>query len=171
MNKNNKIKITNNFKVIPIFMLLFVMVIIFIFLIYVQFNIDEVKSRRIIHYYIFGKKFGIQITFIFIFINYCFFKIIKIIYPQLRQIHKFKNGYIFHDDKNLYFGEDVIALRDIDKCVNDHSVEFKNPRHKLGIYNKYGKSYWCHYVFKEDPKQLIAQIEALSRKAKTGELQ
>ena len=68
--------------------------------------------------------------------------------------------------KNLYFGDEILLIKDIYKCSNDFSAKFKHPQHKFWIHNISGKSYWCHYVFEEDPKQLAAQIEQLAHKAR-----
>jgi hypothetical protein len=170
-NDNSKFKLTTNVSFIGPFMLIILFMIALIFIYYLQFFVDvDQMGRRAQRgiYILFGIKYSLQVTILFLTMNYLIAKILNIFIPRMSQIFKFGNGFIFHDMKNLYFGNEILPLKDIYKCANDFRAEFKNPRHKFWIHNLSGKSYWCHYVFEEDPKQLAAQIEALARAARAA---
>ena len=170
-NDNSKFKLTTNVSFIGPFMLIILFMIALIFTYYLQFfvDVDQMGQRaQRGSYIVFGIEYSMQITILFLIMNYLIAKILIFLIPPFLQILKYKNGFIFNDLKNLYFGNEILPLQDVYICKNDVSIEFKNPRHKFWIHNLSGKSYWCYYVFEEDPKQLIAQIEALARAARAA---
>jgi hypothetical protein len=168
-NNNSKFKLTTNVSFIGSFVIIILFMITLLFSYYIQFFVDvdqmSEKARRGT-YILFGREYSSGLTVLFLILNFLIAKFLIYIFPRVLQILKYRNGFIFHDMKNIYFGNEKISLSDVYKCANDFSAEFKHPHHKFWIYNLSGKSYWCHYVFEEEPKQLAAQIEKLAHEAR-----
>jgi hypothetical protein len=168
-NNSSKFKMTTNESFVGSFVIIILMMIVLLFFYYVQFfaDIDKMSWKvRKITFFVFKKEYSGLITLFFIMVNFFIAKLYIFIFPRFYQIIKYKNGFMFYDMENLYFGNEVLSLKDVYKGANDFSAELKHPHHKFWIHNISGKSYWCHYVFKEDPSKLAAQIEALARDAR-----
>lgn len=170
-NHSPKFKMTNNASFIGSLALIISFMAVLLFAYYMQFFVDVdqmgLRAQRG-RYILFGREYSLQVTVLFLLLNFLIARILIFIIPGVYQSIKYKNGFIFHDNESLFFGNEKLPLKDIYKCVNDFSAGLKNPRHRFCIHNLTGESYCCHYVFKEDPKQLIAQIEALARDARAA---
>jgi hypothetical protein len=170
-NDNSKFKLTTNLSYAGSFVIIVILMITLLFSYYLQFFVDvdqmSLRARRD-SYMLFGREYSVNVTVIFLILNLLVAKSLLIFVPPVMQIFKYSKGFMFHDLKNLYFGNEILPLQDVYKCKNDVSTELNNSRHIFWIHNLSGKSYWCYYVFEEDPKQLIAQIEALARAARAA---
>jgi hypothetical protein len=162
-----KIVISKKSSIIgPIFVIMLFLIGLF-FVYYLQFNIDEVASKRGGYYYVFGKKFGFKITICFIFINYFSFIMFKSIYPAMKQLIKSEKYCLYIEENYLFFNDEkLFPVSEIHKVEYVLVQNFKNFSHKLYIYPLCGKPFWCYYIFNKKPNQLVKEIEAIAKQAR-----